>query len=414
LNLSRLILGSQKIDDPQEERKVLLGAYLIFLYLVVDFFLFFVNLVDPLGIPWVLVSGVVVSVISLLLLRNGRTNLAIFLYLFRANTIVFFFSRQEDINTGTFIYFLSYGITPLAFYGYQERWTGILYSVVTFILFLIANFHYDDFRPDHTHFNFILNYAIVLITLSVIVLAFDRINEKALRKIKNQNSELTKANEELDRFVYSVSHDLRSPLTSILGLVNVYQISPNEEEKAGIIKLIKERTLKLDDFIRKILDYSRNSRGELKLVPIDLRQQVTTVLDALAYMPQFQHIRFEINIPTDFRIVSDVDRLNIILSNLLSNAIKYTDKGKDSPFIRITAETSGRMLLLSVEDNGIGIIPERIDRIFEMFYRASETSDGSGIGLYIASECADNLSGEIFVESEYCQGTRFTVRIPQP
>jgi signal transduction histidine kinase len=72
------------------------------------------------------------------------------------------------------------------------------------------------------------------------------------------------------------------------------------------------------------------------------------------------------------------------------------------------------MLLLSVEDNGIGIIPERIDRIFEMFYRASETSDGSGIGLYIASECADNLSGEIFVESEYCQGTRFTVRIPQP
>jgi signal transduction histidine kinase len=414
LNLSRLILGSQPIDDPQQERKILLGAYLIFLYLVVDLLLFFVNLVDPLGIPWVLVSGVIVSIISLMLLRKGRTNLAIFLYLFRANTIVFYFSSQEDISTGTFIYFLSYGITPLAFYGYLERWIGILYSIVTFLLFLIANFQLDEFRPDHPHFNFIINYAVVLVTLSVIVLAFDRINGNALRKIKRQNDELTKANEELDRFVYSVSHDLRSPLTSILGLVNVYQISPNEEERARIIRLIKERTLKLDDFIRKILDYSRNSRGQLKLEPIELRQQVSAVLDSLAYMPHFDNIKFDIDIPAEFRVVSDEERLKIILANLVSNAIKYIDKGKEVPIVRIKAETNGRMLLIVVEDNGIGIMPDRINRIFEMFYRASEASDGSGIGLYIARECADNLNGEIQVESQYCKGTRFTVKIPQP
>jgi signal transduction histidine kinase len=414
LNLSRLILGSQPIDDPQQERKILLGAYLIFLYLVVDLLLFFVNLVDPLGIPWVLVSGVIVSIISLMLLRKGRTNLAIFLYLFRANTIVFYFSSQEDISTGTFIYFLSYGITPLAFYGYLERWIGILYSIVTFLLFLIANFQLDEFRPDHPHFNFIINYAVVLVTLSVIVLAFDRINGNALRKIKRQNDELTKANEELDRFVYSVSHDLRSPLTSILGLVNVYQISPNEEERARIIRLIKERTLKLDDFIRKILDYSRNSRGQLKLEPIELRQQVSAVLDSLAYMPHFDNIKVDIDIPAEFRVVSDEERLKIILANLVSNAIKYIDKGKEVPIVRIKAETNGRMLLIVVEDNGIGIMPDRINRIFEMFYRASEASDGSGIGLYIARECADNLNGEIQVESQYCKGTRFTVKIPQP
>jgi signal transduction histidine kinase len=376
--------------------------------------LFFVNLVDPLGIPWVLVSGVIVSIISLMLLRKGRTNLAIFLYLFRANTIVFYFSSQEDISTGTFIYFLSYGITPLAFYGYLERWIGILYSIVTFLLFLIANFQLDEFRPDHPHFNFIINYAVVLVTLSVIVLAFDRINGNALRKIKRQNDELTKANEELDRFVYSVSHDLRSPLTSILGLVNVYQISPNEEERARIIRLIKERTLKLDDFIRKILDYSRNSRGQLKLEPIELRQQVSAVLDSLAYMPHFDNIKVDIDIPAEFRVVSDEERLKIILANLVSNAIKYIDKGKEVPIVRIKAETNGRMLLIVVEDNGIGIMPDRINRIFEMFYRASEASDGSGIGLYIARECADNLNGEIQVESQYCKGTRFTVKIPQP
>jgi signal transduction histidine kinase len=248
----------------------------------------------------------------------------------------------------------------------------------------------------------------------VIVLAFDRINGNALRKIKRQNDELTKANEELDRFVYSVSHDLRSPLTSILGLVNVYQISPNEEERARIIRLIKERTLKLDDFIRKILDYSRNSRGQLKLEPIELRQQVSAVLDSLAYMPHFDNIKFDIDIPAEFRVVSDEERLKIILANLVSNAIKYIDKGKEVPIVRIKAETNGRMLLIVVEDNGIGIMPDRINRIFEMFYRASEASDGSGIGLYIARECADNLNGEIQVESQYCKGTRFTVKIPQP
>ena len=414
LSINRLILGSHKIENPQQERKVLLGAYLILLYLVVDLLLFFVNLVDPLGIPWILVSGVIVSIVSLVLLRKGHTNLAIFVYLLRANSIVFFFSIQEEINTGTFIYFLSYGITPLAFYGYQERWKGIFYSLVTFVLFLIANFHVDNFRPDHAHFNFIINYTIVLITVSVIVLTFDRINKSAFLKIKNQNLELTKANDELDRFVYSVSHDLRSPLASILGLVNVYSISPTEEERANVINLIKERTLKLDEFIRKILDYSRNSRRELNITPINLPDLITNVIDSLKYMPQFESIKFDLNMPKEFKIESDGERLSIILSNLVSNAIKYVDKAKQQSFVHISAEKKGKIIIIAVEDNGTGILSDRVDRIFEMFYRASEASDGSGIGLYIARECVENLSGSILVDSEYGKGTTFTIRIPQP
>jgi signal transduction histidine kinase len=278
---------------------------------------------------------------------------------------------------------------------------------------MLANFQADNFRPDHAHFNFIINYAVVLVTLSLIVLAFDRINKVAFLKIKNQNAELSKANEELDRFVYSVSHDLRSPLTSILGLVNVYNVSTSEEEKLKVVQLIRERTLILDDFIRKILDYSRNARAKLTMEPIQLGALINTILDTLRYMPQFDLVDIQINLPANFSVMSDQERLKIILSNLFSNAIKYMDRTKDKPYVKISAKTEGAKVLITVEDNGIGIRPDRIGRIFEMFYRASEFSTGSGIGLYIVRECTDNLDARIAVESTYAKGTTIKVEIPQ-
>jgi len=412
MGFHQYLLGPQKIETPQQERKVLLGAYLILLYLIIDFILFFVNLIDPRGIPWALVSGVVVSIVSLILLRKGHTNLAIFFYLLRANSIVFFFARQEEIDTGTFIYFLSYGITPLAFYGYHERWKGIAYSLVTFVLFLIANFQAKNFRPDHPHFNFIINYTFVLITLSFIILFFDRINKLALLKINNQNKELIKANEELDRFVYSVSHDLRSPLASILGLVNIYDLTNDETERNNILKMIEGRTLKLDEFIRKILDYSRNSRREIIRVPVNLKQALKDVLDYLKFLPGFESAKIRINIPDNEIAITDEERLKIILTNLIGNAIKYIDKKKETQAVEIFSVRDNSNLVITIKDNGIGIALEHQPRIFEMFYRATQTSDGSGIGLYIAKECISKLGGEILFQSVESEGSTFRIIIP--
>jgi signal transduction histidine kinase len=177
--------------------------------------------------------------------------------------------------------------------------------------------------------------------------------------------------------------------------------------------MIKGRTLKMDDFIRKILDYSRNSRREIRNESMDIHQASVEVLDSLKFISGFDSIDFQIKIPKGQRIMSDPERIKIILSNLLSNAIKYLDPNKEKPFVRISTTSSATAISITIEDNGIGIKSEHLSRIFEMFYRADESSDGSGIGLYIVSECINNLGGKISIQSEYRKGSTFVVSLPQ-
>jgi signal transduction histidine kinase len=258
-----------------------------------------------------------------------------------------------------------------------------------------------------------LNYAFVLLTLSFIILFFDRINQTASFKINNQNKELRKTNEELDRFVYSVSHDLRSPLASILGLVSIYELETSDQEKQNIVKMIHGRTLKLEDFINKILDYSRNSRVDKSQIRINLYHLVVEVVDSLRYIPDFDLVDIKINIAEDVTLFSDSDRLKIILSNVIGNAIKYIDRTKEKHFVTISTHYEGDQLRIIVDDNGIGIASHHQERIFEMFYRATQASDGSGIGLYIARECASKLGGQISVQSQENVGTLFQINLPK-
>ncbi len=413
MDVIKLLLGNLTIDNADQARKILLGAYLIVLYFFVDLFFFLANIFNPLGFPWILISGAGVAILSLMLLRYRHTNLAIFVYLVRANILLYFFTFQEGPETGTFIYFISYAITPLAFYGYRDRWKGIVYAGISFIIFLVTMFHPADFRPDNAHFYFITNFTIVLFTVSFILLFFDRMNEKAVLKISMQNIDLFKVNEELDRFVYSVSHDLRSPLASILGLVKIYKMANSEEERNKIIGMIQDRTMKLDDFISKILDYSRNARKDLIKESILLAQVIDEILQSLQFNHGYERIHFEIDIPDKQTIVSDPDRLKVVLTNLLSNAIKYRDETKEKSIVRLSAKSSNQFISIALEDNGVGISSNHLPRIFEMFYRAHSFSIGSGIGLYIVEECLKKIGGKVTVQSEFGKGSTFTILLPQ-
>lgn len=239
------------------------------------------------------------------------------------------------------------------------------------------------------------------------------INEQKLaeEKIMEQNALLAKANTELDRFVYSVSHDLRAPLSSILGLTNVYTLTKNQEEKESIIKLISDRANTLDAFIREILDYSRNSRRTLKLQEINIRKIIDEVIEELNFMKGFERLSITIKIDPELEVISDHDRLKVILNNLVGNAVKYSDYGKNS-FIRISAHSEAEQWIISVEDNGIGIKPEHHERIFDMFYQAHDHSQGSGLGLYIVKETVERMGGEIRMTSVYGLGTTFSLVMP--
>ncbi len=246
---------------------------------------------------------------------------------------------------------------------------------------------------------------------SAMVLTFFGIYKLRVYDIEKRNRELHKVNSELDRFVYSASHDLRAPLTSVLGLVNVAKADDGKEIKT-YLNLIEASVKKLDAFIRDIIDFSRNARLELKTEEIAFEPLIHEIVDDLKYLDERNKILRTISITSNGPFHTDVRRLKIILSNLISNAIKYHDPGKENPFLEVKVEHTDQHASIRVIDNGLGIGPEHLQHVFDMFYRGNENAKGSGLGLYIVKETVEKLNGKIFVESKINKGSTFEVTLP--
>jgi len=235
--------------------------------------------------------------------------------------------------------------------------------------------------------------------------------KKAELNLEKQNKELLKTNKELDRFVYSVSHDLRSPLTSIQGLVSIIEDESKEPETLEHVQMIKSSINRLDEFVRKILSYSQNNRTELEVEIIPLKKTILNIVHFLENMPQAKGIHFEIDIQEQSSFYTDKLRFNTILENLISNAIKYHKPIDSERFIKVTGNADGEMLQLKISDNGIGIASQYQDKIFDMFFRISSKSEGSGIGLYIVKDTVEKLEGSIHILSQINAGTTFVITL---
>jgi signal transduction histidine kinase len=236
--------------------------------------------------------------------------------------------------------------------------------------------------------------------------------KKAEEEIRKKNVQLAKTNEELDRFVYSASHDMRAPLSSLLGLIHLSEKTNQPEELHLYLTMMKERIKTMEGFIREVTDYSRNTRLDITPSEIVVKPLVREIANALAYSVENKKVRLLWNISDDLTTTTDASRLKVVLNNLISNAYKYHDKKKDDRYIRITGGRANGKTHIHIEDNGIGIASEHQHRIFEMFYRASEASEGSGLGLYIVKETLQKLGGEINVQSAAGEGTTFSFSIP--
>lgn|GEM_PF-1453215 len=238
--------------------------------------------------------------------------------------------------------------------------------------------------------------------------------KKVEQNIERQNKELQKTNIELDRFVYSVSHDLRSPLKSLLGLTDIISddIEPENKEQLERLQMMKQSVIKLDNFIEDILHYSRNSRMEVTKEEIYFEEAINDIRRTHEFMEGRKRLKLKLEIQQSEKFISDKRRVNVILSNLLSNAIKYQDSTKENPFVNIMVQCNKENAIISVEDNGIGIAEKNHEKIFEMFYRATTLSSGSGLGMYILKEMTEKLGGTIAMESKLGKGTKFTITIP--
>ena len=233
-----------------------------------------------------------------------------------------------------------------------------------------------------------------------------------LIQLQEKNVELEKINFELDRFVYSASHDLRSPLTSILGLLNIMREEVSDAGTIHLVSLMEESILKLDNTIRDIVAYSRNNRTNITIEPIGLKLLIEEIMGNLRYLETGEFkIPEQIQIKNEIVFLGDRNRIQIILNNLLANAIRYRHPAR-KPEVIVDAILKGQFVQITVKDNGLGINEKHIGKIFEMFYRTSDTSAGSGLGLYIVRETIKKLNGSIDVVSQINEGSTFTIVLP--
>ncbi|MEJ7646007.1 MAG: PAS domain S-box protein [Chryseolinea sp.] len=228
---------------------------------------------------------------------------------------------------------------------------------------------------------------------------------------KRIEEELQIRNAELDNFVYKVSHDLRAPLSSIRGLVNLSRLPGNTDDPMEYIDIIGTKVAHLDHFISDVLSHSKNLKIDVTVSRVDFASIIEETFNDLNYLEGAKGIRRQIKIEgIDFH--SDPWRIAEILRNLVSNAIKYRKLDQVTSEIAIKINVDHLRAEISFADNGIGIDEINLAKVFEMFYRATEQSDGSGIGLYIVRNAVEKLAGQISVASRVGQGTRFTILLP--
>ena len=234
-----------------------------------------------------------------------------------------------------------------------------------------------------------------------------------ITKSKESIVELERVNYELDRFVYHASHDLKSPLRSIMGLVYAAKDASTLEEIYGYLDLFEQCTTKLESLVNDLLTLARSNRAEENLTPFNFEREIFEILQLLSSLNKDNHIRVITSIekPTGDFII-DAVRMRIVMNNIITNAHKYHRPSEDQ-FIKISTHYNrDNDLVLIIEDNGQGILPAHQEKIFEMFYRATNSSEGSGLGLYIVKSMVEKMNGTIKIKSEVNVGSTFTITIP--
>lgn len=216
------------------------------------------------------------------------------------------------------------------------------------------------------------------------------------------------------QFVANVSHELKTPLTSIKGFSETLRYVDDEKTRIKFLDIINEESERLTRLINDILSLSSLEQNrELKVEEIDTVEETRRICDMLHQMAVAKSIELTLTASGNPILMGDRDNYNQMVINLVDNAIKYTEpNGK----VKVRIEKSGGKLVLSVKDTGVGIPEEHLPRLFERFYRVDKSRDrakgGTGLGLAIVKHIVLSMKGEIKVESEVGKGTTFTVSIP--
>lgn len=232
------------------------------------------------------------------------------------------------------------------------------------------------------------------------------------QELKEKNEKLKKANSEMNQFVYSLSHDLRGPLMSISGVSKLAKMEVGDSVVMEYLEMIDAATLKLDDFIYKMLDFYRSTKMDNKIGPINFEDILNQQLKTLKDKDLLDGVTLSVKVDQQMDFYSDEAKIKVIVNNLLSNAIKFQKEEEPHKKIELNILVSKGEAIICIEDNGIGIEEKHQKDVFNLFHRATQRNVGSGLGLYMVKESVDQMKGRIELKSSLNSGTVFDIWLP--
>lgn len=227
-------------------------------------------------------------------------------------------------------------------------------------------------------------------------------------KLMKSEKRLLETNKELESFIYRTSHDLKGPLSSAKGLVNLAMSSTKPDEVWEYLRLIRSSIDKLDSILITLYEVTVIRKGVVVLKEVSLPELIDRLVQNLSSEINYDRMKFCIENDLDEAFISDELLTETILRNILQNTVKYSQLGISDPRVNIKIAKEDPYYTITVEDNGIGIRDEFKEKIFEPFVRANDSAKGTGLGLYIVTNALDKLGGKIeLVRSAPYKGSVF-------
>ena len=236
--------------------------------------------------------------------------------------------------------------------------------------------------------------------------------EREAKSQRDKTDIIEKKNDELDSFFYRVSHDLKGPISSLLGLHNLTKLEGMDAQAQHYFDMYQSQILRINNIVMDLINITRMNHQEENRVKINFSALVDDCINAYHYLGNFKHISFVKEIDECIEFNSEWAIVNTILQNLIENAIKYASLDKRDPIVRTSICMVGENIKIIVEDNGQGIRSDFQSKVFNMFFRANDRVQGTGLGLYILKRAVERLHGEVTFESHLNIGSTFTVILP--
>ncbi|ELR71468.1 two-component sensor histidine kinase [Fulvivirga imtechensis AK7] len=287
-----------------------------------------------------------------------------------------------------------------------------IYFIIGATWILLSDVAVDTFFDDKHVIRELQTYKgwTFVVLSALLIFALSRQYEKHLN---NKIAELRNANQDLKLFFYKASHDLRGPVKSILGLTALMQMNRHDKDMPLMVTHIEQSARKADHLIYDLDQLTNIIEGPLQTAPVNFPALLKKIFARLqAQNPDFAN---KVNMVSQLNIKecqSHLYLLELIMEKLLENAIVFTAPYRDSPEVAVLINRTREGLSIKVKDNGIGIHESRMHRIFDMFYKGTEASKGSGLGLHIVRLAVERLDGKVLVDSTERIGSTFTALIP--